>query len=1614
MNADLKLFVAALIVFLPVIAFAQCIGTTRLDANFALGNNDICEGGVVSVQNTTDEVDHENVIYVWDWGDGGVDTIFGQANASHVYTFPDTDACSVEGGFEIVEVRLDAILPDCPQFNHFVVKPVFVFYSPVAEFEAEEAFICLPELTTNFKNNTCAPDSGAVYTWNFNDIASGSDNFSDEFEPSHTFSGPGVYNVSLTVESSCGVNTSFQEVVVQESPTANATLPNVSTFCAPTSINLTNTSSDADEYRWSVSPSDGVNFFPGTDATTENAQLVFQETGLFEIQLEAINECAIDTFTFSQPIEVQRTPTVSLTPVEPSCEELIYQPVIEVDGEIDGIIWEVSGSQSFFSADLIPDDFVFPPGEYNVRVSVENRCGIASDTDSTVIVFDRPDVNLFPVNPQCSSGLPIELNFSSSDTSGVWSGNGVSDNGVFDPQGTGVVVGLNTLVYTAGVEGCQTMDTLEVDVRAAIEVEIGVDTAICFTEENFLLPSFPTGGVWNGDGIVNDGGIFSATDAGVGTHELVYEVFDNANACFASATRSVVIEALPTIDITQDTLFLCVNETNINLNESLNIDVEGNEGIGIWSGLGVTDSLTGGFNTLLVDSAGSNVAEVLFTYRTNSLGCEGSDVASVALRPLDTVEVQQDFAVCITDELVRLSASPSFGSWTSLSGQNQIDSRSGIIELESAGSYDYVFSIFGNTSCASRDTVTLEIVDMSLITNAGEDLAICEGSTENIQLTGFEPLNGVWTGEGIIDENEATVDLSLLEVGEYTLYYEAEDANLRGCRATDSLVLRVDGLPVVDFELQDSLICRDVPVGVDNLSDGASRFLWSSSDSLFSSATNPSFTFESDGLKTLQLLAFSESNENCIDSTSLSFSVLAPPASALFELSEQVVCVGTPVEFIDRSEGENLSYIWNYGNDSTSTSIDPPSMLYEQGERDTIYFPTLSVENACGALTYQDTINIFPRPIARFGTMLNQYCEGEPVEIRNVSVGLPTAYNWNYGNGVISSDSLPIFPVYSVEEDTLSYTIRLNIENGCGVDSISKMIQIVPSDVEAFFNIDELEFCVGDSIQLESFATPNVPIEWQFGDGNSTTVENPIYAYDESGVYVISQLAFGCGYDSLGIEIQVSDTPVASFEVEGGICLGDTLQFINTSTDALVNIWNFGDGQERITDTPIYAYQTAGNYVVQLTAENNICVSTFELPVSISELPSFELIIPDTACTNALTDLRVDVEEAYESYSWTLADTLLQGRKIAYTFTENGPFEIGVEVQNDRGCATTATTNMIVLPQPVASFAIDALDLCTPTEVAFINTSTNANTFEWKFEQGVVVPTTDANFTYLQEGDFTVDLVANLRNFCLDTVQQVVSIRETPQLDFQVMDISCGGANDGSVAILNLRDSFSYELFSSGYFQDDPLLFDNLRPDNYQLTVMADNGCDTTYQLRITEPTTLSVDILEDSIAIVEANPIQIDVDFAPAGLNFQWQPDNFVTAIDSNRFVIAPRETGYYVFEVNDGRCSAMDSIYFDVASRNEVYLPTAFSPNGDGENDRFFVQAGLGIGIVKLFQVFDRKGGLVYEATDIMPNDVLMGWDGTLNGDALNPGIFAYFVQVEYKDGTIQELVGDVALIR
>jgi len=118
----------------------------------------------------------------------------------------------------------------------------------------------------------------------------------------------------------------------------------------------------------------------------------------------------------------------------------------------------------------------------------------------------------------------------------------------------------------------------------------------------------------------------------------------------------------------------------------------------------------------------------------------------------------------------------------------------------------------------------------------------------------------------------------------------------------------------------------------------------------------------------------------------------------------------------------------------------------------------------------------------------------------------------------------------------------------------------------------------------------------------------------------------------------------------------------------------------------------------------------------------------------------------------------------------------------------------------------------------------------------------------------------------------------------------------------------------------------------------------------------------------------------------------------DMLRTFVTPEESTTYTLTVSDtSDCAASDQIIVLVNRERNVFIPTAFSPDGDGNNDVFFIHAGSDVVRVKNFIVFDRWGNQLFLRDEFLPNDPLFGWDGTFNGREVGIGVYTYYAEIE-----------------
>lgn len=298
--------------------------------------------------------------------------------------------------------------------------------------------------------------------------------------------------------------------------------------------------------------------------------------------------------------------------------------------------------------------------------------------------------------------------------------------------------------------------------------------------------------------------------------------------------------------------------------------------------------------------------------------------------------------------------------------------------------------------------------------------------------------------------------------------------------------------------------------------------------------------------------------------------------------------------------------------------------------------------------------------------------------------------------------------------------------------------------------------------------------------------------------------------------------------------------------------------------------------------------------------------------------------------------------------------------------------------------------------------------FEWSTSD------TTAQISNLKTGTYSVIMTDVIG--CKDTTMTILTEPDlfVPELDFY--SPKCFGIDDGFIEVTgwsggvgNVRAALENSMTIAA-----PVNFDNLTAGDFHLRVFDANGCTVDSVFRLVQPEELFMEIGDDmSIELGDSIFLAPEISFEPVD-SFSWSTNNRLPITELKAWT-TPLESSYYQLQVWDKYgCEIEDRLNVRVNKPLDIYVPTAFSPNGDGINDLFTIYAKQSSVLkIRSFQVFDRFGGKVFVRENFDPNEEPMGWDGRLKNQKMNPGVFVWKAEVEFIDGRIEQLYGDVTLM-
>lgn len=410
-----------------------------------------------------------------------------------------------------------------------------------------------------------------------------------------------------------------------------------------------------------------------------------------------------------------------------------------------------------------------------------------------------------------------------------------------------------------------------------------------------------------------------------------------------------------------------------------------------------------------------------------------------------------------------------------------------------------------------------------------------------------------------------------------------KDTNL--CTDTN-LILIANPIGVKALFKLDSVCFGDSVTFTNNSTGNNLTYSWDYGDGTSDNNSTGTFKhyYSNSGLYAVQLVALD--TNGCNDTFNLQTIIYEKPKASFAANS---VCLGEKVQFINHTtlsgstNTNGVKWFWNFGNTLTDTSKNP-GINYTLPGVYSINLRATAIGDCFDDTT--QTIEIFSTPSAEFNA--DSVCFGDSTTIINTSTGANLVYSWNFGDSTSGNSSL--IPLTHLYPAVKSYTIQLIVidSNNCR-DTANQITIVFPNPIVDFSFTNS---CLSTDINLTNQTilagttnTNGVTWNWNFGNGTSSIIKNPLLSYDSSAIYTVTLNAIspnGCVGDTTHT-ITIYPSPIANFGFDT-VCLGNPTSFIDLSTitSGQITNWDWLIETSYTVQNPSHIFSLNGNPVSQL------------------------------------------------------------------------------------------------------------------------------------------------------------------------------------------------------------------------------------------------------------------------------------------------------------------------------------------------------------------------------------------------------------------------------------------------
>ena len=1209
---------------------------------------------------------------------------------------------------------------------------VSVFPIPIVDFYADTT--CVNELV---QFQITGPDIMKIifWSWNFGDGATATYNY--PYEPTHTYNATGYYQVTLTVTDSNG--------------------------CARTIIHPVN-----------------------------------------------IHPTPVSFFSYS-------TPTCHTEPIH--FNDLSYTTIPDY---IARWIWDFGdGTDTTIFWPSNPDiDHLFPgPGLYDVSLTATSHIGCPNTLVRQIEIGAAPFAN-FTWSAPCDSevtqftdltqsnggGSIVEWYYNFGDPTSGSNNTSTQQNPVHAFTGTGI---FNVRLITVNSHGCSDTIIKQVSVSEGPQAIFLVDMTCFGSITTFTDLSIPNAAsIIEWDWNFGDGSAHSMQQNPIhlyllpGTYQVTLLV-KNSNLCTHDTTMAVLVQPLPTAQF-QTNAPVCVASpvSFTNLSTTLvgqivtwawdfgdgtdtTIYYPGNPsiqhafvGIGLQHTVRLTVTRADSCSSYIehtIPSTPGPVANFFFSSTT----CSNQPVLFTDISQLNGGSQILTWLWNFDD--------PTSGTANTSTQQNPIHT------FTTAGTYNVLLTVTNIDNCV--DTILKQIVINQQPLAAFTADTACLGSPtqftdQSVPNTG-SIITWDWNfGDGAPHQFIANPQHTYAYPGLYQVTLIVTNSSF--CSKSITHSVKVNDVPFAAFTYS-TQSCANAPVSFMDQSTTSQGYIvkwtWNFGDGNLTTVLHPNppnvtHIYASGGNYNVILTV--QTNDSCSSSVMHPVTVNAAPA-ANFDFPA-ANCETEAVQFTDLSQtnggGPIVNWNWNFGDpgsgtNNLSTLQNPVHVYIVSGSYDV----TLIVKNTNFCYdTILKPVTVTDNPVADFSA--DTACVGgatQFTDVSSVTSGTITGWNWNFGDGTIGSTLQNPAHTY-LDAGIYTVTLIVTSSDGC-VHDTSHQVEVLNVPVAMFSYTGE---CMGGVTQFTDQSTPQSGLisswYWEFGDGDTSTLQNPTHTYASVGIYNVMLLVSnseGC-FDSITLPVTVLTPPVAAYSFYSTYCPDGQVSFSDQSTSTGVPItewyWTFEPGYNSSAPNPVYTFsQTDTNYLVTLVVTDlNGCQDTMIDSV---------FVVPGFAFTFQATTACLGIPTQFEPVNLALGDTL---HNVAWTFGEPssgtnntstfyypehtyataGSYIVKFKAWNTNNCVDSVYKQVDVNPLPIADFSFDPVAYCD-TIVTFHNlcqaVGSPIDTLIWEFGDGTdtlfynTIPL-DITHQYPTFGIYDVTVTAISMAGCRDIITQQVQV----------------------------------------------------------------------------------------------------------------------------------------------------------------------------------------------------------------------------------------------------------------